>query len=113
MKRSVVIPVFALVVCALIALGLNANAVVGSSSGNRPELEISYKSMRAYDPATNAFTGRSYLVKTLGGPGCSAVFAAEVVAVAQIEALAMDGDTWVWSGTRASFADSGPPNPCP
>jgi len=108
-KNSVLVAIVAMFISVLTLMGLDARAV----SEPRAELSVSFKAMRAYDPATNAFSATSYLVKTHNGLRCSAVLAGSTVAVAEIEALAMEGDARVWSGSRADFATTGLPNPCP
>ena len=109
MKNGISVSIFAMLISVLIVLGMDASA----NAPARPELTISFKELRAYDPATNDFTGASYLVKTENGPGCIAVFAAADVAVDKIEALAQVDDARTWSGSRADFATTGLPNPCP
>ena len=107
----------ALLIAALVSvvtvLAWETPALSGNRSNTRAELTVSFKELRAYDPATNAFTGTSYLVRTGNGLRCSAVLTVSPDQVSQIEALSQDGDQHVWSGARAEFAVAGLPDPCP
>lgn len=113
MKSIVTASFIAVFVSALAWVMLGTNVVTGSSSTSGAEFTVSFRAMRAYDPATNSFTGTSYFVRTHNGLGCSAVLAASTLPVAQIEALNMEDGLRTWSGSRTEFAATGLPDPCP
>jgi hypothetical protein len=108
-KICIAVVIGALIFCVLALKDLDANA--GGGSG--PELAISYKPLRAYDQATNTFTGVSYLIETTEGPGCSAVLAVDASSELAINALGVEDGLHTWSGTRREFSATGLPNPCP
>jgi hypothetical protein len=106
-KFCIAIVVAALIFTVLALRDLDARA------GGAAEITVSYKQLRGYDPATNAFTSVSYLVKTVNGPGCAAVLTVDAGSVAAINALGIENGLPTWSGSRSQFAVSGLPNPCP
>ena len=109
MKFCIAVVIGALIFSILAFRDLDTSA----GGGSRPELAVSFQVLRAYDPATNAFTGVSYLVKTMNGPGCSAVLVVDTVSVKAINALAVTDGLHTWFGGRQEFATTGLPNPCP
>lgn len=113
MKNYVSSAAIVVAVGVLAMLVWTANSAIGSTAESRSEFGVTFKQLRAYDQASNTFTGTSYLVKTHNGPGCSAVLSADQLAVSRIQSLEFEDGRWIWTGPRAEFPATGLPNPCP
>ena len=109
MKFCIAIVIAALIFSVLALGDLDARA--GGKS--RAETTVSFRPLRAYNPATNAFTSETYFIRTADGPGCTAVLSVNAGSVATINALGLKDGLHTWSGSRRDFSASGLPNPCP